>query len=852
MTSFHPTSRNTIASIALCCMLCAGVSLSAAQDEKKGKDDAEKKKLPTIGEKTTGLERRDGLLTTFVDAERGKLWLEVPAAATPGGESARLLYTDALLTGLGSNPVGLDRGQLGRTHVVALRRVGGRVLVEAINFRYRALSENADEQRAVRQSFARSILWAGEVAAADPDGRVLVDFTSFIVRDAHGVVRTLKSSGQGSFKLEKDRSVLDAVNCLSFPDNIEFEALLTFSSSEPGRHVRETTPDPNSVTLVQHHSFVRLPDDGYKPRRFDTRVGLFGITFVDYAAPLDGPMDVRWIARHRLEKIDPTAERSRVKQPIVYYVDAGAPEPVRSALVEGASWWSKAFDVAGFIDAFRVEVMPEGAHPLDVRYNVIQWVHRSTRGWSYGGSVRDPRTGEIIKGHVSLGSLRVRQDRLLFEGLAGTDKTGSGDADDPVQLALARIRQLAAHEVGHTLGLSHNFAASTYAGRASVMDYPAPMIKLGPNDAFDFSEVYGVGVGAWDVHVINYGYRQFAPGTNENAALEAIVRGGLERGLRFISDADARPPGGAHPSAHLWDNGDDAVTALEHTLKVRQIALQRFGQRNIRPGRPLSLLHEVLTPLYLHHRYQLEAAIKVIGGLNYTYAVRGDGQSLAEPVDGPTQRRALQTVLTCLSPETLDLSEPVLALLAPRPFGYGGNRELFQSATSPAFDALGVAATAADLAVAGLLQPERCARLVDFHRRDSSLPSLELVLSTIKQTAFASGVPDDERSAELRRVVQRVVVSRLIGLSADSRAIGAVRGQVDLILTTLAGELKSRPARNPEDQAHALHLRQEIRRYLDRPHQSAPRAAESKPAPPGSPIGMHDPHADYCTFGGGL
>ncbi|MCH7873300.1 MAG: DUF5117 domain-containing protein, partial [Planctomycetes bacterium] len=363
MTSFYRTSRRAVAWASFLCVLTPLASLSAVQDDKK---EDEAKKLPTIAKKTDGLEKREGLLTTYVDAERGKVWLEVAAAAESGGESGRFLYTDALLTGLGSNPVGLDRGQLGRTHVVALRRVGDRVLVEAINFRYRALSENADEQRAVRQSFARSIIWAGKIAAKAPDGRVLVDFTPFIVRDAHRVSQTLKSSGQGSFKLEKDRSVLDAENCLSFPDNIEFEALLTFSSSEPGRYVRETTPDPNSVTLVQHHSFVRLPDDGYKPRRFDPRIGMFGLTFTDYAAPLDGPMQVRWIARHRLEKTDPSAERSPVKEPIVYYVDAGAPEPVRSALLDGAGWWAEAFDAAGLVDAFRVEVMPEGAHPLDV------------------------------------------------------------------------------------------------------------------------------------------------------------------------------------------------------------------------------------------------------------------------------------------------------------------------------------------------------------------------------------------------------------------------------------------------------------------------------------------------------
>ncbi len=423
-----------------------------------------------------------------------------------------------------------------------------------------------------------------------------------------------------------DRSAVDVDAFLAFPDNLEFEAILTYSGDSPGELVRGTAPTADLVTLVQHHSLIRLPDDGYTPRRFDPRAGSSPVVFADYAVPLDEPIETRWIVRHRLEKTDPAAERSRAVEPIVYYVDRGAPEPVRSALVEGASWWAEAFEAAGFIDGYRVEVLPEGVHPLDVRYNVIQWVHRSTRGWSYGGGVVDPRTGEMIKAHVSLGSLRVRHDRLLMEGLVGADATGSGGPNDPVQVALARIRQLSAHEVGHTLGFTHNFAASTYGGRASVMDYPAPLVEITETGELDLSNAYGIGVGEWDVYTVRYAYEQPMPGETEEELLESIVADGLERHLAFMSDADARPVGSAHPRAHLWDNGSRCRRRPRSRLRGAPDRHGALRREQPRAGQPLSRLVEVFSPLYLYHRYQLTAAVKLIGGVDYAYAVRGDGQ----------------------------------------------------------------------------------------------------------------------------------------------------------------------------------------------------------------------------------
>ena len=789
---------------------------------------------PSFAERTAEMEPRQGLLTFWVDDDSGAIWLEVPPAAT-GGLVGEYLHVEGLVTGLGSNPVGLDRGQLGRSRRVRLRRVGGKLLVEQRNLGFRAMTDDVAERRATAESFATSVLWAGKIESLDRDGRGLVDLTPFLLRDVHGVPAAMEAADQGDFQLDADRSAVDLDACLAFPDNIELEALLTYVSDAPGRLVRGTAASGEAVTLVQHHSFLRLPDEGYEPRVFDPRSGSFAVAFSDYSAPLDQPIERRWIVRHRLVKSDPGAAVSTARESIVYYVDPAIPEPVRGAVIDGAGWWAEAFEAAGYSDAFRIELLPEGAHPLDARYNVIQWVHRSTRGWSYGGGVVDPLTGERIKGHVSLGSLRVRQDRLIFEGLLGVAATGSGGPDDPVELALARIRQLAAHEVGHTLGLAHNFAASTYAGRASVMDYPAPLIGLTADGSLDVSEAYAVGVGEWDKQAIRYAYSEVPAGAAGEAALAAIIRDGIDRGLLFLSDDDARAPGAAQPVANLWDNGSDPVAQLEHEMAVRRIALDRFGPANLAPGRPLALLEELFATVYLRHRYQLEAAAKVLAGVDYRYALRGDGQPPASPLPAARQLRALEVLLGTLEPAELDVKEELLGHLLPRPHGYGRNREQFTHATAPTFDALGAAATAADLTVAALLQPERAARLVDQHRRNRALPGLEVVLTRLGEEIFAEPFDEGARHAGIRATVQEVVIARLIDL-ATAAPSGAVRARADWQLSRLAEAL----ALASTEEAEAIHrqaLAARIRRHLDRPAGPAEVPSAASPPPPGSPIG---------------
>ncbi|MAE76790.1 MAG: peptidase [Planctomycetes bacterium] len=790
-----------------------------------------------IGAKTQSMERVNGLFPFYWDEASGKVWLEIPKAGV------EFLYVPSLATGLGSNSVGLDRGKLGGQKLVRFEHVGNRVLLVQRNMRYRARTDSADERRAVDESFAQSVLWGGEVAARTGD-RLLVDFTSFVVRDAAGVARALGDSSQGGFSLDKNRSVVWRPRCRAFPKNTELEGLLTFSGTRPGAQIRQTAPTPSAVTLRVRHSLVQLPGPGYTPRAFDPRCGAFSIVFADYATPLDAPLEKRWITRHRLQKKDPAVANSDPVDPIVYYVDRGAPEPVRTALVEGASWWSAAFAAAGFTNAFRVEVMPEGVDPLDARYNVIQWVHRSTRGWSYGNSVVDPRTGEIIKGHVSLGSLRVRQDRLIFEGVAprGNGCAAAAGPDttcfcrvagiDPVATSLARIRQLSAHEVGHTLGFSHNFAASTF-GRASVMDYPAPFGRLTETGDVDLRKAYAVGIGEWDKVTVRYAYTQWATLAEAPAGLRAILDEARDKGMIFVTDQDARAAGTAHPLANLWDNGDDPVRELDRLMEVRKTTLAKFSRASLPAGRPLSELEELFVPLYLQHRYQVEACAKMLGGAFYDYAANDDGVKGVRTVPPVRQKRALDSLLRTLDLDALIVSPQLVRELMPPHYGHSANAERFPGRTGALFDPVAAAVLAADVTISALLHPARAERLSqqDGARRHFGL--VDVLKRLVEKTDYAKA-ESDQSSAPVRRAVQRLLVDRLMELAVSQRVSQDVRSAAS---GTLFDHLRGRyPETTDIDQWHARSIDEAIQRFRARAHQAA-KTPTQLTSPPGSPIG---------------
>jgi hypothetical protein len=819
--------------------------------EEKPQERAQEK---TISARTSGLQKIDGYFPLFWDAATGKMFMEISRFNT------EFLYQVSLPTGIGSNPVGLDRGQLGDTHIVFFERIGPKVLMMQPNYRYRAITNDPAERRAVEESFARSVIWGFKVEATEGD-RVLVEATTFFLRDAHGVIDRLRRTRQGRYRYDESRSAFYMPRTKGFPKNTEVEAILTFSTDEdPGPLVGSTVPTPQAVTVREHHSLVELPDNGYTPRRHDPRVGVNGMMFYDYGSPITDPIEKRWAVRHRLQKKDPSAAVSEPVRPIVYYLDNGTPEPIRSALLEGARWWNQAFEAAGFKNAFQVEVLPPDADPMDVRYNMINWVHRSTRGWSYGSSIVDPRTGEIIKGNVTLGSLRVRQDYLIGTGLIPPYKNnGSADGSagcelglmpeleylsdldpslDSAAMSIARIRQLSAHEVGHTLGLAHNFAASTY-DRASVMDYPAPMVEIRGN-RLDLSNAYAKGIGEYDKFAIKYAYSHFAPGTNEAAELERILQEGVAAGMLFISDSDARPPGAAHPLASLWDNGDDPIAMLGHEMRVRRIGMSSFGLSSIRPGMPLSMLEAKLLPLYLHHRYQLQAAVKSLGGIYYTYAVRtASGPSpsrVQEIVASARQREALNAVLDTIKLEELALSPDILDLIPPRAFGYGGGTiELFSKRTDPKFDPVAAATIAADFAVSALLQHQRAARLIEFHARNRSNPDFKEVVDALAARTWKAPVPRDRYHASIAQAVQSLTLTRLMDLAANPDASPQVRAVATESLRELHRWLKS-PASAGLDAAHRRASQDDIERFLTRPDATRKQTNPLSP-PPGDPIG---------------
>ena len=726
--------------------------------------------------------RYEGYFTFYYDEGNDKIFLEIENL------DKEFLYVNALSEGIGSNDIGLDRGQLGNTRVVKFIKAGNKLLLIQPNQYYRAITNNIEEKKSVEQAFAKSILRGFKIKEVE-NGKYLVDATSFFIRDAHGVMGRLSAKKQGKYTLDRSRSAINLERTRAFPENVEFDVMITFKGVPKGYDISSVVPTSTSVTVNQHHSFIALPDNNYTPRKFDPRSGANAMSYLDYATPVNEPIKKRFIYRHRLEKKNPNAIKSEAVEPIIYYLDRGTPEPVRSALLDGARWWNQAFESIGFTNAFQVKMLPEDADLLDIRYNVIQWVHRSTRGWSYGASVSDPRTGEIIKGHVSLGSLRIRQDFLIAQALQAPYANDDTSDQFALEMALARIRQLSAHEVGHTIGLAHNFAAST-KGRSSVMDYPHPTLSI-KDEKVDFTDAYDTKIGDWDKVSIAYSYGEYLE--DEDASLSKLLDEAFKKGARFISDQDARPLGSAHAYAHLWDNGSDVSEELENLLSIRRNSIENFSKDNIKSNQPYSVLEDVFVPLYFLHRYQTEGVIKVIGGLDYTYAIKDDGNTIVKRIPGKLERKALVSVIKTLSIEELAIPKQLLNLFPPRAFNYGRTRESFKSKTGVAFDPFGAVETASAMTLGLLLHPERVTRLVQHKSLDSSQLGLVEMLDDLIANSFQKSYKDSYYQ-ELQNIVNYQVLNHLFHLSSNKdmywQVNAIVNDKIDKINTLLNNSKK--------------------------------------------------------------
>jgi len=764
-----------------------------------------------------------GFFDFYYEEKTDRIFLEVDKL------DSEFLYVNALSEGVGSNDIGLDRGQLGRGVVVKFIRAGNKLLLLQPNQYYRAISDNEDEKKSIEEAFAKSVLF-GFIIKEQKNNKYLIDITDFLIRDAHGVALRLEQKKQGNYSLDKNRSAINLERVKAFPKNVEFDAILTFKGKAKDYQIKSVTPNASALTINQHHSFVELPDNKYKTRIYDARSGTYPMAFMDYATPVNQSIVKRIIFRHRLEKKDPAANISEPKEPIIYYLDRGAPEPVKSALLEGASWWNQAFESIGYKNAFQVKMLPEGADPLDLRYNVIQWVHRSTRGWSYGGSISDPRTGEILKGHVSLGSLRIRQDFLIAQALQAPYANNDTEDQFALEMALARIRQLAAHEVGHTLGFTHNFAASTN-NRSSVMDYPHPKLAV-KNNKIDFSNAYAVGIGDWDKVTVAYAYQDFE--NNESNNLQSIIKKSIADGYRFISDADARPKGSAHAYAHLWDNGNDIIGELKNVLEVRAFSIKNFSKDNIKSDQPYSVLEDVFVPLYFYHRYQTEAVSKIIGGLDYSFAVKDDSQKIVQQIDRKTQKEALTALMHTVDVNTLAIPRSLIDLFPPRAMGYPRSRESFKSNTGLAFDPFGAIATAANMTFENILHPQRISRVYEHKSMDKNQLSLDELFDELLKNTFKKSHKDDYLQ-ELQNIINEQLLNNIFNLVADKSLYMPIKAVILNHLDQLSQWLRSNKSDDQQKIINAYYAKL-IQNFIKSPIKPSDKNVPK--IPDGSPIGM--------------
>jgi len=729
------------------------------------------------------LHAEEMLVPVAAGKEDGKIVLTMPK---PGRDriAARYLYVAQIETGVGASAEGgpLDRGAPLQNGIIRFRRVGAKVTAELENTTFVAPAGSAAQQASVANSFTNATLWVGDISSIGKDGSFTFDFAPFLAMDHFGFAQGL---GEG-YALVANRSVADPARVRTFSDNVEFSALLSFAAAKPAPALRLVSPTGPDIALWVRHSLVRLPADPM-PVRSDPYDYAINVPQYDFSTPLGRSMLRKVARRHRLDKVDPGAARSRVVKPIVYYVDPGAPEAIRRALIDGVGWWAKAFDEAGYIDAFRAEELPPGIDPLDMRYNVVNWVNRATRGWAYGASIVDPRTGEILKGSVMLDSQRAQQDVLIFQALVGAGLSGSGERDDPIAAALARIRQLGAHEVGHSIGLSHNFAASTQ-GRYSVMDYPAPRIAL-KDGKIDLSDAYGVGVGEWDKFAIRYLY---AP---SDADARLLAQHAQARGLKFVSDNDTRPISTGNPEGGIWDDFADPVAELARVMTVRQAALARFDIDAVPAGQDMASLRRAFVPIWLLHRFQVEAAAKSLGGVASPSALAGDAAEVTA-VSAPQQNAALDALIGALSVAALTVParlQPLLSFAQGDDGDYSTQIEIMPTAGGPVFDSLRASEIGAVHVLDSLLDPQRLNRLDMQHGADPGVPSAGAVAARLIAHADAVG----GQAAIGRRIA--TVIALHLARSAREKALGRAIGlELDGKLAAWAKRLTASAAAGEE------------------------------------------------------
>jgi hypothetical protein len=783
--------------------------------------------FPSVAARTAGLERHDGFLPFYWDARQGRLLLEV---ARPREE---FLYGAGLAGGAGTVAVPLDRGQLGALALVRFERVGPRVLLRQLPTSHRAGGGGAEAERAVAESFPSAVLAALPVVAEDP-GRALVDASDFLLADP-GFAPMIEQAGQGKWRHDVARSAPQLERSGAFPINTEIEAALTFTSDDAAAGMRVVLPDGRTLTLLVHHTFRALPPAGFTPRAYDPRVGFIAQGHKDYGAPRGEPLERYLAPRWRLVKKDPQAARSEPVEPIVYYLDRAIPEPERTAIRAAALWWNHAFEEAGFDNALVVRDLPEGATLLDARYSGIEWIHRDERAWSIGQFQTDPRTGEILHAVARIDSHRRRTTARQWWNMArprpGACAAWSGpdaawlaafDADGAVDeeaLVLQRLAYLSAHEVGHTLGLAHNWAATTF-GWGSVMDYLAANVQP-KGDGLDLSDAFPRDVGAYDRLMVRWGYTPDA----DAAARDAVVREAYARGIVYPLESD--------PRWAEYDWGPDPVAWLASTQAVRRVILERFGAAQLPSGAPLYELQSRFNLAYLYHRFGIQAAQQHVGGQYQANALAGDGQTPLARVPASKQEQALGLLLAALEPRNLDVPERILDVLVPAPAEYEPTRERFASDAGATFSLPSAARALCDLIVRPLVARERAARLTLVEAPDTL--TLEALLRRLVAATWDEPAAATPRLRVLQRVTQRAVLEALLDRGADAQAAPEVRALVRAALARLRLDLAARRSPDAVTEAHLRLAEHDLAEFFEHPDVRQPRPPATPP--PGRPIG---------------